>query len=417
MTIGIVGLDHLGIVSAITTAHKGYPIIAYDVDAKLISKLQQGIFPCYEPDLENLYKKNSSRINWTIYPHILNQCNLIFITVDTPIDENNKSNYDSIFWLLKIITRYIDEDIPIIISSQVYPGFTRKISEILPNPVYYQPEFLVVGNAIELSCNPIQIIIGSVNPISKIYRDFLNSFERPISQVSFESAEMIKISTNIYLAAQVSATNTLAEVCEKVGADWREVEPRLKHDKRIGSYLTPGLGLSGGHLERDLETINSIKTVNQVTNGIHVNSNHRRNWVNTIICSQLYLNKNLNSIAILGLTYKPNINSMKNSPGLYTLNYLYSYPHYSYVKFKTYDPYNIITREDCISYTCPENAIHNADILCILTADQQYSKLRLENIKQHMKGNIIIDPYGMLNHEECTKIGFKHFQLGVPIYK
>jgi UDPglucose 6-dehydrogenase len=417
MTIGIVGLNHLGVVSAITTAHKGYPVIAYDVDAELISKLQQGIFPCYEPNLETLYKENSFRINWTIYPHLLAQCNLIFITVDTPIDEKNKSNYDSIFWLLKIITRYIDEDIPIIISSQVYPGFTRNISEILPNPVYYQPEFLVVGNAIELSYNPIQIVIGSINPIPKIYRDFLNSFDCPITQVSFESAEMIKISTNIYLAAQVAATNTLAEVCENIGADWREIEPTLRHDKRIGSYLIPGLGLSGGHLERDLETINSIKTVNQITNGVQVNSNHRRNWVNTFPHTQLYQNNNSNCIGILGLTYKPNVNSMQSSPGLYTLNYLHSYSHYDYVKFQTYDPYNIITEEDCISCTCPEDATRNADILCILTADQRYSKLDLENIKQHMKGNIIIDPYGMLNHEECIKIGFKHFQLGVPVYK
>ena len=417
MTIGIVGLNHLGIVSAITTAHKGYPVIAYDVDAELISKLQKGIFPCYEPDLETLYKENSSRINWTIYPHLLAQCNLIFITVDTPTDKDNKSNYDSIFWLLKVITQYIDEDIPIIISSQVYPGFTRQISEILPNPVYYQPEFLVVGNAIELSCNPIQIVIGSINPIPKIYRDFLNSFDCSITQVSFESAEMAKISTNIYLAAQVATTNTLAEVCENVGADWREIEPTLKHDERIGSYLIPGLGLSGGHLERDLETIENIKTANQITKAVKWNSNHRRNWVNTIIYSQLYQNNNIDSIAIWGFTYKPNVNSMQNSPGLYTLNYLYSYSHYNYIKFQTYDPYNIITREDCISCTCPEDAVHNADILCILTADQRYSKLSLENIKQRMKGNIIIDPYGILNHEECIKIGFKHFQLGVPIYK
>ena len=80
-------------------------------------------------------------------------------------------------------------------------------------------------------------------------------------------------------------------------------------------------------------------------------------------------------------------------------------------------PYNIVTWQACASCDSPEDAAHNADILCILTADQQYSKLSLENLKQHMKGNIIIDPYGMLNHEECIKIGFKHFQLGVPIYK
>ena len=407
-TIGFVGLNHLGIVSAITTAFKGHSVWGYDSNESLINDLQNKRFPFYEPDLENLYEEVKYSIDWTIYPEILKECKLIFITIDTPTNEQNESNYDLIFSYLDLITNHISHETVIVISSQVYPGFTRSLLGQYHNPIFYQPEFLVVGNAMELSCNPIQVTVGCEDknePLPVVYKEYLSNFEtyetQMIRKVSYESAEMAKIATNIYLAAQVSTTNVLAEVCEKVKSDWREVKSIIENDSRIGSYINPGLGISGGHLERDMYTIEKL------SEHIEFDLLYRKDWVNNLI--HLY-GQNL-TVAIWGLTYKPNTNSMKNSQALHTLGYLKTLTG---IKIKTYDPYNIVTWQPCHSCNSPEEASHNADILCILTADKQYSELSLENLTEHMKGGIIIDPYGMLNHEECIEMGFKHFQLGVP---
>ena len=154
----------------------------------------------------------------------------------------------------------------------------------------------------------------------------------------YESAELAKISINLCLVAMISTANTLAELCEKIGADWDEIVPALKLDKRIGknAYLKPGLGISGGNLERDIRTVKNLTKTNS-TDGRIVdawieNSNHRKDWVWQLICKNELRNIKDIKIGILGLSYKENTDSIKNSPSLKLLSHLKGY----YVK--VYDP-------------------------------------------------------------------------------
>ena len=419
MTIGFVGLDHLGIVSAVTAANKGFDVIAYDPNSSLIHSLRNNDMPIFEPGLQELADIHKLLISWSNITYLY-ECELIFITIDTPIDKHNKSNYNPLIDLLQELCHNISLDQTIIIMSQVFPGFTRKINNIFPNKVFYQPEVLVVGQAIGRSLRPDQCIIGCENPEESLplaYDNFIKGyfiefeeleFPCPVIQMSYESAEMSKIAINTYLAAQVTTTNVLSDICQTVGADWWEVESVVRNDPRIGpkAYTTPGLGLSGGHIERDLETLYSLKdNIYQATAfipSIFRESSLSKTWVQKILDENNYLEP-LSVITIWGVAYKAETSSIKNSPSMLLIEYLHDF------KLKIYDPQ--VKYES--TETSADRALFDSNILLILTPWKEFSEFPPKYIKQAMQGNIIIDPYRVLNREECIDLGFKYHTLGI----
>src|SRR5262249_7021885 len=179
----------------------------------------------------------------------------------------------------------------IVVLSQVPPGYTRA-RQLSGRLLYYQVETLVFGRAVERATKPERFIVGvpeAGQPLPLALETFLDAFGCPILPMRFESAEFTKISINCCLVASVSIANTLAELCERIGADWSEIAPALKLDRRIGtySYLTPGLGLAGGNLERDLATIMRLAeeygTDAGVIQAFVANSAHRKDWALRIL--------------------------------------------------------------------------------------------------------------------------------------
>ena len=161
--------------------------------------------------------------------------------------------------MIKRATENMRADALLVILCQVPPGFTRLIAWPA-SQLYYQVETLIFGRAVERALHPERFIVGcasSLQPIDIRLLGYLQTFDCPILPMKYESAELAKISINIFLVASVTIANTLAELCEQIGADWSEIVPSLRLDKRIGNYayLNPGLGISGGNLERDLSTV------------------------------------------------------------------------------------------------------------------------------------------------------------------
>ena len=226
------------------------------------------------------------------------------------------------------MAKFLNKKAIMIILSQVQPGFTRMIN-FDNSRLYYQVETLILGNAIERALKPERIIIGCKNSeskINKLFLYYLSKFDCPIIKMKYESAELAKISINILLASSITATNMLAQVCEKISADWYEIIPALRLDKRIGkqAYLKPGLGISGGNIERDVCSIQTILKKNQqpfsITKAFQENSQYMKSWVYRILKQEkIILKKDKYNIGILGLAYKENTNSIKNSPALHLL--------------------------------------------------------------------------------------------------
>ena len=181
---------------------------------------------------------------------------IIFISKDIETNNQNKSNLEGIKNLLSKIKNYYNPSSIVVINSQIPPGFCQTIKEDF-SEFYYQVETLVFGEAIDRAMYPERIIVGCENKINEIYLNYLKMYNCKIYTMSFESAELTKLAINLYLISSVTFANVMHKVSNEISANWSEIIPALKEDKRIGhySYIYPGLGLSGGNLERDLNNI------------------------------------------------------------------------------------------------------------------------------------------------------------------
>lgn len=426
--IGFVGLSHLGILSSIASASKGFDVIAYDPNVDLCNDLNASKLPIFEPDLDDLLKNNKSNIRFSSNETDLSKCQLIVFSTDVKTDENNRSDLSSLISLIDSVLEIVHDNTVLVILSQVHPGFTRqlyfKLSATLQKKniqLYYQVETLVFGRAVERALYPERFIVGCNNPsdaIPEIYHKLLGSFGCPILPMKYESAELAKISINCCLVASVSTANTLAEISEKIGADWSEIIPALKLDKRIGqySYLEPGLGIAGGNLERDLITITNISkefgTDAGVVEAWIANSTYRKEWAFRKL-HELVLSKHKSPIvAVWGLAYKINTKSVKNSPSLVLLKNMNG------INVKAYDPQAALEQTsfpDVKQVSSPLEACEGSHALVIMTPWEEFKSIDLLEIKKRLTGDVIIDPYKILNGQLCEKMGFKYLTLGRPM--
>jgi len=257
--IGIAGLTHLGINTGAVFAERGFQTVWFSTDQSAVAKIEAGTLPVVEPGLDVLLSKNKDRIRLSANVEDLSSCDIVYIASDVPTDNYGQSDLSGIRGLIDSVGSAVSSTATLVVLCQVPPGFTRSLA-FPKNRLVYQVETLVFGRAVERAMHPERYIIGLENPSRALppsYRLLIETFECPILTMRYESAELAKIAINCCLVAMVSTANTLAELCENIGADWAEIAPALKLDERIGpkAYLTPGLGISGGNLERDLATV------------------------------------------------------------------------------------------------------------------------------------------------------------------
>jgi len=420
--IGFVGLSHLGIISSIAAASKGFNVVAYDPDRSLCDDLRNGRLPVFEPDLPDLLTNNRARIRFTCDRAELKQCGLVYFSVDVSTDEDNRSDLTALDQLIGQVIAHVSPGTVIVILSQVPPGFTRKLANNLGGSfhLFYQVETLIFGRAVERAVHPERFIVGCSHPKGILplpYDTLLRAFDCPILQMRYESAELAKISINIFLVSSVSVTNMLAELCEAIGADWWEIAPALKLDKRIGpyAYLSPGLGIGGGNLGRDMATLDTLAREFGTDAGLIdtwlSNSHHRRDWVLRILHSRVLSQCVSPEIAIWGLAYKADTTTTKNSPSLALIEAL------SPFSVRAYDPQAVLREVRSPSFLQVNSAFdacRGVDVLAIMTPWREFSLIDIARVRELMVGRIIIDPFNTLDSQRCAELGFSHFRLGSP---
>jgi len=412
--IGFCGMSHLGLCYSTAAAEKGFQITCFDFDDKKIKNLKSSNLDIEEPDLKNLINKNKNKLMYSNNILDLSSCDFVYFSFDVNTDSKGKSDKKLLINNLENLILKLDKNIPLIILSQVPPGFTRNFFKIRKR-LYYQVETLIFGNAMHRALHPERFIIGSSNSLDVIpvpITFFLKSFNCPILIMSFESAELSKIAINCYLASSLSITNTLSELSDSLGGSWDEIIPTLQLDKRIGkfAYLKPGLGISGGNIERDLATIKSIGLTNNVNvqciDSMIQLSKYSKQWLYRNIRKHIDNDINL-KISVLGLAYKENTNSIKNSPSIELLKKIKT------SRVQVYDPLvKSINIEEIIMSNSALEAVKNSDILVIATPWEEFKSLDLNKIKEHMNGNIIIDPYKILNEVSLKKLNFIYYSIG-----
>ena len=233
----------------------------------------------------------------------------------------------------------------------------------------------------------------------------------------YESAELAKISINMCLVASIGVANTMAEICRHIGADWAEIVPALKLDRRIGphAYLAPGLGIAGGNLERDLATVIRLSERHGTDAGIVrawlASSRHCRDWaLNTLHEAVLATNPDP-LVAVWGLAYKENTHSIKNSPALATLQQL---PRVRFVVHDPVVPAESVGHAGAVAAPDPVTALRGADALMIMTPWPQYRAIAATDVAAALPGRLVIDPYRVLDPEAAEAAGLTYYSLGMP---
>ncbi len=414
ITIGFIGLSHLGLVSSIATSEKGFNVIGHDENLKLIKNLKQGIIDLKEPNLAKLLIKNKKRIEFTYNYKILNKCDIIYISKDINTNKKNVSDFKKINYLVNKVKKYISKKTILIILSQITPGFTRQI-KWPKEQLFYQVETLIFGQAIRRSLKPERIIIGKFNDEIKIslkFKKFLNKFKCPIITMNYESAELTKIAINLFLISTIVTSNKISEISSHLGSNYNNIKSALKLDKRIGkfAYLNPGLGISGGNLERDLINIIKIsKKLNidkKLFDSWNENSSFMKEWAYRKL--QKINKKNvIKKISILGLSYKENTNSIKNSPSIALLNKINKYEVYLYdpVVKMNFHKKNFVTKNSILE------CINNCDVLIIMTPWQEFKDYNFKKILNKMRLNNIIDPYGVINYKSLINKNLNYHSM------
>ena len=416
--VGFAGMTHLGINSAVATAARGFAVVGYDADATVAARLSRHDLPIVEPGLDELVVGNAGRLSFSSDCRDLSRCDVVYIAADVPTDDQGRSDLAPIRTLIARVAQHLRKDAVLVILCQVPPGFTRAITDVPPDRLVYQVETLIFGRAVDRALNPERFIVGCASPggpLPGLYGDVLKAFGCPILPMRYESAELSKIAINFCLVASLSAANTLAEVSEAIGADWAEIVPALRLDGRIGphSYLTPGLGISGGNLERDLRTILDIArqqhTDARVVEAWLQNSAHRKDWCWKVLNEAVIAKKPAARIAVLGLAYKENTHSTKNSPSLVLLNHLKN------CDVVVHDP---VVSPSVVPFAeaaaDPLSCVERADAVVVATPWPQYRSLALAELAKRMAGRVLIDPYRLFDGPAAVGLGFEYHALGVP---
>lgn len=398
MKISFVGLSHLSLCYSAAALSKGFVTTIFE-EQEIIENYKKNKLKIDEPSLEKIQKKYNKNFNFQTDFKLLNQSSIIFLAVDIITDKKNNVIYERINKLLTKINKNIKKKLPLIIMSQVEVGFTRKIQ--WPNIYkYHYVETLIFGDAINRALFPERIIVGKFTNNTKLNNNllkFLEKFNCPILEFTFEESEFTKAMINIYLASQITTTNFLNSAIKNFKTvSWRNIRAALSLDKRIGrySYLSPGLGISGGNIERDLQSFrNLLSKKNKDFSFISNIQNYSSKFKNWILDN---LPKGSKRIGILGLTYKEKTLSQKNSPQKLLINWL----HKQEFEFFIHDTkYNQLSDELNI-YNDLKYVIKNSDTLVIFHNIQLYKNLKIpKNIK------VILDPFRVLKNKNIkTKI-------------
>ncbi len=418
--IGFAGMTHLGVNSAAGALAHGFQVVGYDADRAVIEKLRRGEPPVLEPELAETLHRHAATASFTAQLSDLARCDLVYIAADVPTDDAAASDLAPIRALIEQVFPVLGAGAVLVILCQVPPGFTRGLGKPAGR-LYYQVETLIFGRAVERASHPERIILGCADaaaPLPAMLKQYLAAFTCPVLPMRYESAELAKIAINCCLVSSISTANTLAELCERLGAVWGEIVPALKLDARIGAnaYLSPGLGIAGGNLERDLATVirfaQELDTDASVVHAWLANSRHRRDWAVRTLRRRVLDQNPAAVVAVWGLAYKENTRSTKNSPALATIAQLHD------VALRLHDPAvpaQAAGHPRAVAAKDAGDALRGADALMILTPWPEYRAFAPARIREALRsGGVVLDPYGTLDLAAARAAGLEVHTLGRP---
>jgi len=426
--ICIIGLWHQGVVGAACLADLGHEVIAADSNEQTVRALQSGRAPLFEPGLDDLLQKalKSGRLTFNSKPAAaVKGCKFALIMFDTPVDENDQSDLSPVFAAAREIAPNLEQNTVILVTAQVPVGTCarleaeiKQINPALNFAVAYSPENLQLGQAIERFIHPPLRVIGSDSPRALDRLECLLSvISGDWERVSLATAEMVKHALNAYLATTIAFANELGNLCDRVGADGVRLAQILRNDPRIGvkAMLFPGLGFSGGTLARDMQTlINLGRRAGLETHLLDGawRSNLAQNQTVAMKLRRFFGTLENKKIAVLGLAYKPETSTLRRSLSLDIIAELVREKAVVTAHDPRADRTEIGKRTEFSFKEDVYQAVSGADALLLITGWKEYKNLDYRQVRELMKGKLLMDPNNLLDRTEMEKLGFQYVGIG-----
>ena len=406
MKICVLGLWHLGTVTAGCLTLGKHHVTGLDFDETVIANLRNGQPPLFEPGLEDLIKEGivSGLLDFSTKPvESIQGAQVIWVTYDTPVDEEDNADVEFVVERIARLFPYLESGQEVLISSQLPVGTSKRLetmfTQAYPNveiSFSYSPENLRLGKAISVFTQPDRVVIGVRTEKSRqIFTELLSPFTDHIEWMSVESAEMTKHALNAFLATSVTFINEIAEICEHVGADAKEVERGLKSEARIGpkAYLGPGGAFAGGTLARDIAFLTKLGQQNSLpihlVPAVRVSNDAHKNWPRRRL-AQLLNGLEGKTIAIWGLTYKAGTDTLRRSSSIELCQWLLEQG----AQVQAHDPAvrNLPAQYSNIRLCAsPLEAVRGADALVISTEWPEYRFISISDALATMYFPLILD--------------------------
>ena len=430
MKLAVYGLWHLGSVTAACLAEAGFATLGLDSDSATIGTLTRGVPPLFEPGLEKVIRAGlaSGRLGFTTDAAAVTDCGIVWVTFDTPVGEDDRADDQAVMRAVERLFPHLCDGAVVLISSQLPVGSTRTL-EIAFAAVAagrtvsfaYSPENLRLGKAIEVFTRPERIIIGIRDDYARsVLEPVLARFCAELIWLSVESAEMTKHALNAFLATCVTFMNEIATVCERVGADAAEVETALRSEPRIGkrAYIRPGGAFAGGTLARDVMFLNAIGSRHGLTlpllGGIIPSNQRHRQWPLDQLTVRLDgLAKR--RVAVLGLTYKPDTDSLRRSAAIELCRQLVGAGAVVIVHDPAAEPLPDDLATDVTRVDSAAAALDHADALVVATEWPIYRELQPDTVLAAMARPLVLDQGRFLADRFGRDERFHYVTVGTPL--
>lgn len=442
MNLLIVGTGYVGLVTGAAFAEMGHHVICLDIDRAKIDNLNHGIIPIFEPGLEEIIKRNvaAGRLSFTHdYKESVSRAEVCFIAVPTPSTEDGSCDLSYVLKAASEIALHMTGYLLIVNKSTVPVGSAAKVKETisttlkqqglsLPFDVVSNPEFLKEGSALSDCMKPDRIILGVDTPkaaalMKEIYSAFTLNHDR-IMVMDTRSAEMTKYAANAMLAARISFMNELAGLCERVGANINEVRIGIGSDSRIGyQFLYAGAGYGGSCFPKDIRALKamaeSVDYETPILEAVDAINKRQKKVLGQKISAHFSQFGGVadKTIAIWGLSFKPDTDDMREAPSLQLIEELLA----AGAHVRLYDPISIpkakmiLKDHPRISWCKDEyDAAEKADAIALITEWKQFRFVDFEEIQKKMEGLAFFDGRNQYKHQEMKAKGFAYYGIGIP---
>ena len=428
MKVCVLGLWHLGSVTAACLASVGHDVTGLDSNSGIVEKLQKAEPPVSEPGLDGLIREgiNAGQLRFTSDAKIaISSAEVLWVTYDTPVDENDQADVEFVFEEVLKLLSFLSIDTTVLVSSQLPVGSIRRFEDISAEKYpeknirfAYSPENLRLGQSLDVFLRPDRVIMGVRRQED---REILSRLLGPITDnilwMSVESAEMTKHAINAFLGMSITFINEIASICENIGADAHEVETGLKSETRIGpaAYLSPGAAFAGGTLARDIEFLKDIGSLNNLVNplisAVRKSNDEHKKWIQRRLFAVLGGLKG-KRIAVWGLTYKPGTNTLRRSLSVEMCNWLQEQG----AEIAVHDPSKCELPDnwlgEVVRSKTPLEALEGACALVIATQWPEYREINVSDVENIAGQFAVFDSNRFLSDFNKSSV-ISYYSVGV----